>query len=196
MITKEATISIPAPNIQLLRIKIKGTTPLIFHKWSEKAKKMIKDKEGGKAHKGREIRDPKKEYEESFYYNKDKQICITCDAIKQSLVGACRSINGLPMTIVRGAVFIVGDTENLIKVDYKKKEMREDMVRVGNGSADIRYRGQLTDWNIQLLIKYNADVLTAEQVTNLVQIAGFSQGLLEWRPERGGSFGCYEVETK
>lgn len=41
---REMQIIIPEPNIQMLTVTIDGTAPLIFHQWSEKAKRMIEDK--------------------------------------------------------------------------------------------------------------------------------------------------------
>ncbi len=192
----ELKISIPAPNIQMLKVKIFGETPLIYHKWSEKAIKMIEDKQQKKATKGREIRNPEKEYKDSYYYNKDGKISFPANNIKQAMVGACRFLDkSVPMTLIRGAIFVVGDEENLIPVKFGSESMRKDMVTVGMGSADIRYRGELKDWEMELLIKYNADVISAEQVINLLQIAGFSQGLGEWRPEKNGDFGTFKVVT-
>lgn len=192
----ELKIQIPAPNIKLMKVKIKGITPLIYNKWSEKAKQMIKDKQAKKANKGREVRNPEKEYEESFYYDKDGKIAFPALNIKQCIVSAARLIEGVTMVVLRSSVFVVGDMDGYIPVTYKDKSMREDMVRVGMGSADIRYRGQLTDWSMEFVIKLNADVLSPEQVLNLLQIAGFSCGIGEWRPERNGDFGTFEIETE
>lgn len=188
-------ITIPAPNIKAMRVKIIGTAPLIFHKWDEKAIKMILDKQMKKAAKGREVRDPEKEYESSFYYDSEGKIAVPARNIKQAIVGSARFINGVPMTILRGSVFVEGDKDGFIPVDYEKKSMRQDMVTVGMGTADIRFRGQLEDWSMETTLQYDADLLSAEQVLNLLQRAGFSQGLGEWRPERNGDNGTFRVES-
>lgn len=191
---KTQAFEIKPPNIQTLGVKIKGTAPMIFHKWNDKAIQMMLDKQMKKASAGtRETRNPQKEYEESYYKNAKGEIAFPALCIKQAIIGATRSVEGLPMTLIRGTIFVVGDADGLIKVDYKEERMRQDMVRVGMGSADIRFRGELKDWSMKFLIKFNADVLSTEQVLNLLQIAGFSQGLGEWRPEKNGDFGTFEV---
>ena len=48
-VKKEETVSIPAINIQQAIIKVVGDSALIMHKWSEKAKKEILDKQMKKA---------------------------------------------------------------------------------------------------------------------------------------------------
>lgn len=184
-------------NIGIIPMKIVGLTPLIFHQWSEKAKQMILDKQMKKAAKGREIRDPQAEYESSFYKNSKGEIAFPALAIKQALVNAARNLEGVTMTILRGSVFIVGDEDGLIKVDYKgQPNMRQDMVRVGMGTADLRFRGEVKDWSMDFIVKHNADVISVEQVINLFRVAGFACGLGEWRPERNGNNGQFDVATK
>lgn len=69
------------------------------------------------------------------------------------------------------------------------------MVRIALGTADIRYRGEFREWSADLAIRFNASVLSAEQITNLFNMAGFGVGVGEWRPERSGSFGMFHVAT-
>lgn len=195
-IVKELKIEIPKPNLATLKVTIIGTNKLIFHKWSNKAIQMIKDKQAKKANKGRETRNPDEEAEGSFYKDSNDKIAFPALCIKQAMVNAARNIEGVTMTLLRGSVFVVGDKDGLIPVDYKKKSYREDMVRVGMGTADIRYRGQVEDWSMTFLLKINSDVISAEQASNLLQIAGFSCGLGEWRPERNGDFGTFSVVLK
>ncbi len=191
---KEEKIQVPKPDIRMAKVKIVGTSPLIFHKWDEKAMKMILDKQMKKAVGARETRNPEEEYEASFYKDSEGRIAFPANAVKQALVSAARNIPTITMALLRGSVFIVGDKDGLIPVEYKEKNMRKDMVRIGMGTADIRFRGEVTDWSMTLMIKYNAGVLSLEQVVNLLQTAGFACGLGEWRPERNGDFGTFEVK--
>ena len=193
---KVIQINIPRPNIQLLTIRIKGTAPLIFHKWSEKAKKMMLDKQMKVANKGREIRNPEQEYKDSYYYNSENKISIPAISIKQAMVGAARNIEGVTMTLLRGAIFVVGDKDGLIPLTYKEERMRTDTVTVGMRGADLRFRGEVIDWETKFVIKYNADVLSAAQVINLLAIAGFACGIGEWRPEKNGDKGTFEVVSE
>jgi hypothetical protein len=54
------------------------------------------------------------------------------------------------------------------------------MVRVGMGTADIRYRGEFKTWSATVTVRYNARVLSADQVVNLFNTAGFAVGVGEW----------------
>jgi hypothetical protein len=61
------------------------------------------------------------------------------------------------------------------------------------GTADLRYRGEFSPWKATLTVKYNANLMSAEQVVNLFETAGFAVGVGEWRPERDGPYGRFHV---
>jgi len=67
-------IHLPKLEIQEVDFTIIGESALIMNKWSEKAKKMILDKQTKKATKGREKKDPKKDYEASIYRDGDGNV--------------------------------------------------------------------------------------------------------------------------
>ena len=62
---KNEVIEIPAMNLKMLTLSIKGTSPLIVHAWSHKAKQMMLDKQMKKATKGKDARDPAREEAEA-----------------------------------------------------------------------------------------------------------------------------------
>jgi len=84
----------------------------------------------------------------------------------------------------------------LPRLNTKTKRMREDMVRVGMGTADIRFRGEVSDWSIDFIIEYNPTVISCEQILGLLDLAGFSVGIGEWRPQRSGDYGRFKILTK
>jgi hypothetical protein len=177
-------------NVQGLRLRLVGDSPLISHKWSDKAKKEMLDKQMLKAKQAKGAKDPERDYRESLYEHPDGGYGFPCVAFKASAVGACRFTDGMKMTEARGAFHIQGE---LAKIEGEPT-MREDMVRVGMGTADIRYRGEFKEWATTLEIKYNASAITPEQIVNLFNLAGFGVGVGEWRPEKDGSYGRFHVD--
>ena len=86
---------------------------------------------------------------------------------------------------------------------YGKVENREDMVRIGQGTADLRYRAcfpanktGVDCWHTTLDIEYNKNAISAEQLVMLFNYGGFVCGVGEWRPEKGGSYGRFRVATE
>lgn len=84
--------------------------------------------------------------------------------------------------------------EPMIEIHADSVVMREDMVKVGMGSADIRYRGQLNDWYADLKIVYNANGnKSPDEIASIIEAGGYVCGIGEWRPERDGQYGMFHV---
>ena len=189
--TAEGTVgvSLSRINLQRLRLRLVGDSALISHRWSDKAKKEMLDKQMLKVKQAKGAKDPERDYRESLYEHPDGGYGFPCVAFKAAAVGACRFTDGMKMTEARGAFHIQGE---LAKIEGEPS-MREDMVRIGMGTADIRYRGEFKEWSTTLEIQYNANAITPEQIVNLFNLAGFGVGVGEWRPEKDGSYGRFHV---
>lgn len=185
-------IQIQRPDLRVVEIGVKGTSPLICHKWSKKAKEEMLAKQQKKNVKAKEAKDPERDYQESLYRTSDDGYGFPAVAFKAAAVRAAKMIDGLAMTDVRQMMHVLADDSDLVRIEGKP-QMREDMVRLNGKTADIRYRGEFREWGAKLRIQYNADVISADQVANLVYLAGFSVGVGEWRIERGGSFGTFTI---
>lgn len=193
-------------NIKEFDLNVKGITPLIVHRFSEKARKQIEDKQQKKAKEAKKARDPKEEYLASLYPmpgyeskvgNKDCKYGIPAVWIKLAAVDSCRFVDGLKMTLARGAFHVLGESGGLIPLHYKSLRMRQDAVTIGINTRDLRYRGEFSDWHVKCRIRYNASVISPEQIINLINVAGFSGGLGEMRPSQKASdqYGMFEVVT-
>ena len=62
------SIEIKAVEQRAMQVQIEGESPLLMHKWSEKAKKEILDKQMGKKTAKKELKNPVRDYAESMYY--------------------------------------------------------------------------------------------------------------------------------
>lgn len=190
---KEQTqiIELPKLNIQRLIIRLVGDSPLICHRWSEKAKREMLQKQMKKAKTAKEAKDPEQDFLSSLYALPDGKYGFPVVAFKAAAVNACSHVDGVTKVEARGAFHINGE---MVTLEGSEPSMREDMVRIAMGTADIRYRGEFKTWSTQLDIRYNANVLSAEQIINLFNTAGFAIGVGEWRPQKNGSYGMFHVE--
>lgn len=187
----EKIVQIQEIRVKTMKVTVVGDTPLISHKFSDTNKKAILDKQMKKASQGKEAKDPQKDYENCIYKDADGDYAFPSAAFKLAAVRAAKNVEGLDMTSARGLFFVLG---GLTKIKGKPK-MREDAVRLkAGGGADIRYRAEYTKWSAELIIKYNATGITVEQIVNLLNIAGFSTGIGDWRPEKNGTFGMFHVK--
>lgn len=187
-------VEIPRLNIQTMELVLVGDSPLIVHAWSKKAKQAILDKQQKKASKGKDVRDPKRDYEEAFYKMPDGNYGFPAVAFKAAAVTACSQTDGISKVFARQTFHVLGG--EFVRI-YSRKEpkMREDMVRIGMGTADLRYRPEFQDWWARIQIEYNASAISKEQLVNIFNTSGFGVGVGEWRPEKDGRNGRYHVAS-
>lgn len=178
-----------------LRFTIEGRTSLIQHNWSEKAKKQMRDKHAGKKTKTREVRDPEAEGEAATYYTTDGKYGIPVKGLKACIIGAAHKDLGIEKTLVRKALFIpCNDANDVLAMECDPPVLREDYVRVGQ-STDLRYRPEFHKWAVTFNLEYDAELLTVDDIANLINRAGFGVGLCEWRPEKGGENGRFKLAS-
>lgn len=208
--TEEKVISIPKLKPDILILDLVGDSELVSHRWSKKAKQQMLDKQMGKAKGAKEPKDPIDDYAESLYIINEKdgdrekvkagkfkglKFGMPSTAFKNAAVNACRQVDGIAMVAATGA-FHVNLGEELVEI-IGTPELREDMVRIDKGkTSDIRYRGTFKKWRARIRVSCNPNVLSPEQITNLFNIAGFSVGIGESRPEKRGSWGMFHVATQ
>jgi len=205
---QEIEVMLPKLNLEEMDIPIVGDTPLITHAWSAKAIKEILDKQMKKATAGREAKNPEQDYEQALYRLKGGGYGFPSVGFKCAAVTACTSLAGMTKVAARQAFRVVGELgvvktvfngsemrTDMVRIEGEP-EMREDMVRVGMGTADIHYRPQFMPWKATLHVVYNANVLSRAQLLNLFNTSGFAVGVGEWRPEKDGQYGCFHVETR
>jgi hypothetical protein len=189
---------------ETLRVPIRGTSPLLMHNFSEKAKREMLDRAQGKK-AVREPKDPRAEYEAAFYRIHDEdgadRYGFPVTAFKAATVGAARFYGkNVKMTELRQFMFFrgiltKGDPQQLVEI-HGEPQMREDVVRLGGmaKSADLRYRPEFREWTASLQITYVTSSLSRSSVLSLIDAGGMGIGVGEWRPEKRGEFGTYEVD--
>ena len=190
-------IVINKPNIETVSFDVFGTQPMIQHKWSEKAKKQMLDKQMKKATKGREPKNPEQDFYDSLYLCSDGKhpkgpYGFPAVGFKSSAVRAAKQVEGMTMTDAKAWFYVIPDDGDLVRIYGPPPVIREDMVKIQQ-TTDIRFRGQFNEWRVTLNVRYNMDQISSEQLLNLFELAGFSCGVGEWRMEHGGTFGTYTL---
>jgi len=195
-----STVTIRRISKERLLIPIRGTASLIVHNWSEKARQQMLDATQGKK-KIKEAKDPNADFESSLYRLPDGGYGIPALSFKNAMVSAARYFGkDLSMVQVRQAIFVAGIRSadktpvQLTPIDGGEPLMREDMVRVGMGGTDLRYRGEFWPWTAVVDLTYVKSLLDQGSVISLLEAAGFGVGVCEWRPERSGANGTFEID--
>lgn len=210
---KTEVIEIRPIEIKKVTVRVVGDTPLIMHAWSEKAKRMMLEAQMGIAKgKKKEVKNPADDFIRSMYWLTPMPEDGTMESFEEAIANGARF--GFPVTAfkqaaisaayrmgwakdkmsMRGAFYIDSDENGMIEIHSDTPEMREDMVKVGMGTADIRYRGEFKNWYADLTISYNVNgQYSLENIVNIINAGGYVCGVGEWRPERDGQYGMFHV---
>jgi hypothetical protein len=179
-----------------IELNIEGMTPLIPHRWSEKALKMMRDKQFGKPTAGRQPKNAEEEAEASCYWVDKGQAGMPATAFKAATIDAARFFTGIHMSELKGTIFVVGTGLDQLVPIKGDPVMREDTPRNSNGGSDLRYRYQFLPWSATLTVRFMPTMLTPESVVALVD-AGGRGGVGDWRPNapksKTGTYGTYRV---
>lgn len=200
--------------VQLRRIEdvvltadIEGITPVIPHRWSEKALRMMRDKqmsEAGTARARKEPKNPQQEAHDSCYWldvKRDDGEVVTTPAIpatafKAAMVGACRFFEGITMVQAKLLFYVEGGGADQLVPINGEGTMREDTPRNSGGTADLRYRMQFWPWSAKLRIHFLPSMIGPDSVMALLDAAG-KGGVGDWRPSSPksatGTYGQFRV---
>lgn len=200
------TVTIKAPNFQVAEFLIKGVAPLVIHRFSKKTQDEMKMKmETGKAASSKRTRDPKSTddtYNESRYIAKDGWDGFHAGAIRSAMISACRLV-GFKMTLAKLSVFVIQDGWDakqpqvpLVRI-YGDPVKQEDMARVETGQPYVCVRAAYHGWSSKLVIRWDADQFTIDDIFNLLTRVGQQVGICEGRPDSkksaGMGWGLFEV---
>jgi hypothetical protein len=195
----EKAIQIKAPNFQTVEFEIVGTAPYVQNAFPEKAKQIIREtqEQGSKGKKGkaREPKDFQACYEQSKHISKEGWNGIPAAGFRAAAISACR-VCGFKMTMAKLALFFEADGFDrndgspLVKITKGEPHYVEHPVRPEMGGADIRARAMWDEgWEAKLRVKFDADLFSVEDVSNLLMRVGFQVGIGEGRPDSRKSAG-------
>ena len=224
MATKKDSVGISLPEMKMGEFKVKliGDSPLICHAWSKKAKLEMLNKHLKKASTGKEVRRPYVEFADSLYWLTEKPALdgltdeqardllaeviphsqfgfptlafksAALDAgFQQGLLVKNAGTASLAKTTAKGATHILGEFAVIDGIPT----IREDMVRIGSGTAQTCFRAEFKSWSTELTVRFYTASISAEQIIQLLNLGGFACGVGDWRPAKDGSFGTFHAEV-
>jgi hypothetical protein len=192
-------ISIVAITEGHLTLTVRGRTPLILNRMSEKAKHTLLLPPGRKtaADKAANLKhNPLEEFRASPYTipGEDSPTLIALPAVtfKAAMGTAALDLPGARKAEIGRLVFVEGE---MIPI-FGEPQLLMSVVRSAdiNRTPDIRTRCILPEWAAEITISYNEVKLRETAVANLLAAAGITAGVGDWRPEKGkGDKGKFDV---
>lgn len=215
MAAKAETVQIQPLVMNKALITIKGITPLLVHNWTKKGLTQMEEAQmqstKGKTKK-RDAKNPWEDTIEAAYWLSGEPKEYTEQAFKAALESGAKT--GFPLTAVkqaaasaayrkkwtsskmelRSTMFLSGtDVTDMLTI-VGTPVQRMDPVKIGMGTADLRYRPCYYEWGAQFFLEYDANGgWSLENLINCINAGGMFVGIGEWRPERDGDFGRFKV---
>jgi hypothetical protein len=192
-------ISIQAPNFATAQFHIRGTAPLVIHRFSAKTKAEMQLKmETGKAASSKRNREPKdmdRTFFEARYISKEGWDGFHAASLRHALISACRLV-WFKMTLAKLSLFIEADGVDelepqipLVRIRDAEAVRQSDMARVETGQPYVTVRAAYHGWTAIVNIRWDKDQYTQEDVANLLMRVGMQVGICEGRPDSKNSVG-------
>lgn len=193
------TLTIEPPKFKTATFHIVGTAPYVQHKFSAKAKAIMRAAQEagstGKKGKKREGKDFKQNYKEALHVSEEGWYGIPAPAFRAAMISACRVV-GFQMTKAKLSVFVEADgfdaedSTPLVRITKGEPAYFESLVRNETGVADIRARPKwAAGWEAKVRVTYDGDQFTDADTYNLLMRCGLQVGIGEGRPDSKRSTG-------
>jgi len=133
-----------------------------------------------------------------FYYTEDEKYGIPARAIYNSMIRASSYLFDIKqggMRNIKEGLTLVGD---ILPLKFKKKKVVTHWGRTSGmkGSPRKIMRNAFEGWSVEVTIQFNKANLSAEQIINVLNWAGFHIGVGGFRKEKTGNFGAFHIDLK
>ena len=198
---------IKAPDFRRIELTIKGTSPLVIHRFSAKAiQQMRETQEAGSTARSKKAKEPKDFdalFEGAKHISEEGWEGFHAAAFRNGAISACRLV-GFKMTLAKLAFKVEADGFDrvdgapLVRLIDSEAEQWVTPVRLkASGSVDLRVRPLYREWGANVRIQWDNEVFTADDVVNLIRRVGQQVGIGEGRPDSkesaGLGYGLFEL---
>lgn len=196
---KEEAISLARIERQTLLVPIVGETPLIVHAWDQKMRDALPGgpNSGKKGRSKLEHPTAEEAFESSKYLLPDGTEGFPAVGFKSAMADAYHLFDGMKKVQLKQNLFVRGVGPKQLVPIIGESVMREDVVRIGMGTANLRHRAMYPEWGALLEVEFLPVKISPESVIALVDASGMG-GVGEWRPSSPksatGTFGRYRVD--
>jgi hypothetical protein len=176
----------------LLGVRIVFVTPVLMHRWSQKAIVQMLGKMAGQE-MPRPPKDVTADFNESWYRNTEGKLAMPCRLVKACIVEGAISTMGLVSKAELKRDLRVRGYTAPVKMPAGGELEMDTRIASNNGSPDIRSRAVVpTASSIDVVLDFPVS-MSPDKVMAALTSAGASIGLCDWRPEKGGEYGSFEV---
>lgn len=190
-----APIKISRPNIRFLLAEIKGTAPFVSNKMGATAIGEMREalvNPGTKAKKKRQARNFDLLFRESMHTTAEGWHGIPTNAFLKGMVRGCKAV-GFEMTDAKLALSVKPHGISLEQIPLVRIEGKPEPLEmrvITQRAVNLAVRAAFREWGVSgLRIEFDADILSLDDVANLLMRAGRQVGIGAGRPFSDNSVG-------
>jgi hypothetical protein len=184
-------------NLKLIKINIVGTAPLIMDKLPQSVLESIVAKQTGVSQLKKGNRDIDKEIKAAMHTTNGGTVGFPAAGFKKGMMEVTSFVGDKSFSkkLISGAVRIKNTEDGLIPIKSKKQD-----VLVHNIEHNVKYSPAFHDWSCELVMEYDANNISPQDIIETLNYAGHYIGVGAWRPKcrNGGSgeYGTYKVSER
>jgi len=194
-------------DIRIAQFEIEGITPMLLQCLSMKSQLQLEEGRAGTKKKKIDYGTSEDQAKDSISgylvgggfakpWTKSK-IAVPNSWIKKMLINvAGRHVDALKLNTA-GGVFQVMETS--VAVKHHGISIHQGWVKVPpgpKGSPVLRSRGMLEKWSMSFSVRYNAGMIDPNALAVIIETAGFANGLGDFRPQKDGPHGQFQIKRR
>lgn len=197
----DVAIDVIEMSLGVARVRLKGLHPLICNRMSQKVKEtlLLPPRRKGAAERASSLKhEPLREFRASPYTNDDPKaptlIEVPAVAFKRAVMGAAVDVPGAAKAQIGRLLWVSSERVSI----YGVPQIFMSVVRSSDikRTPDVRTRAILREWCAVIELRFSVPILNQKTVMNLLAQGGLSQGIGDWRAEKGsGSYGQFAISN-
>lgn len=174
-----------------------GTTPLLMHS----TKGMSRQGESAQKMSAKKVPSAAEEAENNCYRDEEGDLYVPAIFFRQAAVTAGKGRKfgkNYATTLLKGGLM---DPDRRAKLsDPSTGEILhsygiDERPVVVSKARVLRARPRFESWGADILLDYDEETLNPDMIADVLSVAGVRVGVGDYRPERGGWFGRFRVES-
>jgi len=171
-----------------IEVEITGVKPLLMHRFEGDAPETPKAKKKSETQKENKV-------EDTLYTDDDGKLYQPAEHIRQSMINAGKAFKkGKSNQSKIVASFVEIEPEAIPHVNQTWTTDRRAVVIPSTRGRVMRNRGRLDEWKLEFIIKIlDTDEIAPDGIQDILEHAGKYNGIGDYRPEKKGMFGRFNV---
>lgn len=170
--------------MQTLKVEIRGVSPLLQHRFIGEPPDGLKNKPPQEQAELAAYRDPK-----------TRELYIPVENLTRALISGAGYSKGKGRSSlqkeVAAAVFV-----NPARISLGTKEFEVDtraVVIPATRGRVLAHRPRIDDWDASFSVDFDETLIKKDQIVKILSDTGSRVGLMDFRPEKKGPYGRFEV---